>query len=50
MTKNEIIDRLFTMFENLSFQGVILEEENEELNKLFEEYCNIKREEGTLND
>ena len=47
MEQNEIIDELFTMFDNLSFSGAILDDEEERLNELFEEYVNIRRKEGT---
>ena len=49
MTNDEIIDELFIMFDNLSFSGVMLDDEEERLNELFEEYVNIRRKEGTTN-
>lgn len=42
MTKNEIIEEMFEMFDNLSFMGVLTDHEEERLNQLYDEYIKEK--------
>lgn len=42
MTKNEIIENLFTILDLLSFQGCIFDEEEAEINRLYEKYLEVK--------
>ena len=48
MTKNEIIESLFALLDDLSFQGCILEGEEEHINELYEAYIKIKGEEKNV--
>ena len=48
MTKDEIIDALFTVLDNLSFQGCILDDEEEYITELYEAYIKIKGEEKNV--
>lgn len=42
MTKNEIIEEMFEMLDNLSFMGVLTDDEEERLNQLYDEYIKEK--------
>ena len=46
MTKDEIIESLFTVLDNLSFQGCLLDDENDYITQLYEAYTEIKKNEG----